>query len=343
MLHLMILEVRLIFILIFFLFSCQNSHQLNTIIGSAQGTFYSIKYFSKNKIVTKLQIDSLLSKIDLSLSSYKPESLISRVNRNKEKKLDNYLNQVLVRSLELCDQTNGFFDVTIAPVVNSYGFGYDIINYDDQINYDRIIGCDKIIIKDDTIFKKNSNIKIDINGIAQGYSVDIISNFLRSKDINDFIVNIGGEIFCSGNKKGKDWVVAIEKPFMNIQKPMYILNLSNKALATSGSYRKIKKIDNKTISHTMSPKTFLPVENELISVSIMADNCMDADAYATACMSMGLIKSKKFIENHKIDACFIYKLNDDTITYMTKNLLKFVSSKSPNYLDLQSSFGGAPQ
>ena len=140
----------------------------------------------------------------------------------------------------------------------------------------------------------------------------------KIKKINDFIVNIGGEIFCSGNKKGEDWVVAIEKPFMNIQKPMYILNLSNKALATSGSYRKIKKIDNKIVSHTMSPKTFLPVENELISVSIMADNCMDADAYATACMSMGLVKSKKFIENHKIDACIIYKMNDDTLTFITK-------------------------
>ena len=122
---------------------------------------------------------------------------------------------------------------------------------------------------------------------------------------------------------------------MNIQKPMYILNLSNKALATSGSYRKIKKIDNKKVSHTMSPKTFLPVENELISVSIMADNCMDADAYATACMSMGLVKeSKKFIENHKIDACIIYKMNDDTLTFITKNLLKFVSSKSPKLFGL---------
>tara|TARA_B100000900_G_scaffold9138_1_gene7572 strand:- start:998 stop:2029 length:1032 start_codon:yes stop_codon:yes gene_type:complete len=343
MFHLMILEVRLIFIIILFLFSCQNSYQLNTIIGSAQGTFYSVKYFSKKKTVTKLQIDSLLSEIDLSLSTYKPESLISRINRNKETKLDNYLNQLLVRSLKICDQTNGFFDVTIAPVVNMYGFGYDKVKYDDKINYDSIIGCDKIIIKDNTIFKKNSDIKIDINGIAQGYSVDIISNFLRSKKIYDFIVNIGGEIFCSGNKKGDDWIVAIEKPFMNIQKPMYILNLSNKALATSGSYRKIKKIDNKIISHTMSPKNFLPVKNELISVSIMADNCMDADAYATACMAMGLVKSKKFIKNHKIDACFIYKSNDDTITYITQNLLKLVSSNSPNYLDLQASSGGAPQ
>ena len=344
MLHLMTLVVRYISCFIFLL-SCSNDNtKLYSIYGKTQGTFYSVKYFSSQKVVSKANIDSVLLDIDLSLSSYIDFSTISRINNNNTNKVDVFLKKVINRSLQICHETNGAFDISIAPVVNAYGFGSKTKDIKtDTLNLSNYVGCDKIFIRDNLITKQDKNIEIDINGIAQGFSVDILSDFLKQQGIFDFIINIGGEVFCSGTKKGKPWLVAIEKPFKNIQLQKYILKLSNKALATSGSYRKTKKLEGQIISHTMSPKSLKPVDNNLISVSIMSDNCMDADAYATACMSMGLESSKQFVKEKGIEACFIYKDKKDTLTYMTSGLLKLVSSDSADFLDLQSSLGVAPQ
>ena len=340
----MTLVVRYTFCFIFLLSCLNHKTTLHSIYGKTQGTFYSVKYFSSQKIVSKANIDSVLLEIDSSLSSYVDSSNISRVNNNNTNKVDFFLKKVINRSLQICHETNGAFDISIAPVVNAYGFGSkkkDVkIN---NLNLSEYVGCDKIFIKDNVIKKEEKNIEIDVNGIAQGFSVDVLSNFLKENGIVDFIINIGGEIFCSGDKKGKPWLVAIEQPLKNIQSQKYILKLSNTALATSGSYRKIKELENKVISHTINPKTFKPIENQLLSVSIMSENCMDADAYATACMSMGLEKSKNFVKKRGIEACFIYKDRNDTLTYMTSGLLSLVSSDSPDFLDLQSSLGDAPQ
>ena len=344
MLHLMILVVRFTLFCILLISCSNNNTSLYSIYGKAQGTFYSVKYFSTEKFISKNDLDSVLLAIDLSLSSYIDSSVISRINNNTTNKVDGFLKKIIIRSLQICTETNGAFDITIAPIVNSYGFGPKENNFRiDYANLSKYIGCDKILIKNNLIQKKDKNIELDVNGIAQGFSVDVLVDYLKKNGISNFIINIGGEVFCSGTKQGKPWLVAIEKPFQNIQLQKYIIKLSNKALATSGSYRKKKKLENKTISHTMNPKTFNPVENNLISVSILSDNCMDADAYATACMSMGLEESKKFVNQRGIEACFIYKEKNDTLTYMTSGLLNLVSSESPDFLDLQSSFGAAPQ
>lgn len=343
MLHLMTLVVRYIIFCVIIFSSCVNyKTTLYSIYGNTQGTFYSIKYLSSQKILSKANIDSVLLDLDLSLSSYIDSSNISRINNNKTDKVDFLLKKVISRSLQICNDTDGYFDISIAPVVNAYGFGSKHTEID-SLYFSNYIGCDKISIKNDVIIKKDENIEIDVNGIAQGFSVDVLSNFLQDHGIFDFIINIGGEVFCSGTKKGRPWLVAIEKPFKNIQLQKYILKLSNQAIATSGSYRKTKELQDRVISHTMNPKNFKPVENNLISVSILSDNCMDADAYATACMSMGLEKSKQFVEKKGIEACFIYKEKNDTLTYMTSGLLSLVSSDSPDFLDLQFSLGAAPQ
>ncbi len=343
MLRLMTLVVRFLSICILF-FSCLSKNTtLHSIYGNAQGTFYSVQYFSNQKSIFKSDLDSLLLDLDLSLSSYIDSSSISRINNNATIKIDNYLKKVITRSLKICKETNGAFDITVAPIVNAYGFGPKKNSFKTDGSYfTEYIGCDKIFLENDLIQKEES-IQLDVNGIAQGFSVDVLSNFLKENGIVDFIINIGGEIFCSGDKKGKPWLVAIEQPLKNIQSQKYILKLSNTALATSGSYRKIKELENKVISHTINPKTFKPIENQLLSVSIMSENCMDADAYATACMSMGLEKSKNFVKKRGIEACFIYKDRNDTLTYMTSGLLSLVSSDSPDFLDLQSSLGDAPQ
>ena len=277
----------------------------------------------------------------MSLSTYNDSSNISRVNNNTSIYVDTLLSDVISRSIEICNETEGAFDITVAPLVNSYGFGPKSTNFNTE--YANYLGCDVISIKDRLINKKNNIIQLDINGIAQGYSVDVLSNYLKQNNIYDFIINIGGEVYCSGKKNKKPWLVAIEKPYQNLQLQKYILRLSNKALATSGSYRKLKKIDGKVISHTMNPKTLKPAENNLLSVSILANNCMDADAYATACMSMGLNKSKQFIKENNIDACFIYVKKNDTLTFVTNGMLNLISPESPDYSDLQPSLGAAPQ
>lgn len=340
----MTLVVRYICCFIFLISCSSYNTTLHSLYGTTQGTFYSVKYFSNKKVISKENIDSILSKIDISLSSYIDSSNISRVNNNSTNKIDFFLKNVINRSIEICNETNGAFDISIAPVVNAYGFGPKSNSLKlDTNSISQYVGCNKIWINNNLIHKKKESIELDVNGIAQGFSVDILSNFLKENYVSDFIINIGGEIFCSGTKKGKPWLIAIEKPYKNIQLQKYILRLSNKALATSGSYRKTKKLENKIISHTMSPITYKPVENNLISVSIMSDNCMDADAYATACMSMGLEKSIQFVKKKKIEACFIYKDKNDTLTYMTSGLLDLVSSDSPDFSDLQLSLGAAPQ
>lgn len=341
MLLLMILVVRFFLILTFF-FSCTNKKLTPyEIQGRTQGTFYSVKYYSNLNLINKHSIDSVLFDIDLSLSTYNDSSNITKVNNNSTMYIDNLLSDVISRSIEICNETEGAFDITVAPLVNSYGFGPKSTNFNTE--YANFFGCDVISISDGLINKKNNIIQLDINGIAQGYSVDILSNYLKQNNIDNFIINIGGEVYCSGNKNKKPWLVAIEKPYQNIQLQKYILKLSNKALATSGSYRKLKKIDGKVISHTMNPKTLKPAENNLLSVSILANNCMDADAYATACMSMGLNKSKQFVSKNNIDACFIYVEKDDTLTFVTNGMLKLISPESPDYSDLQPSLGAAPQ
>ena len=205
------------------------------------------------------------------------------------------------------------------------------------------IGCDKISIKNGVIYKIEDNVKLDVNGIAQGFSVDIVTSYLRQKGLKDFLINIGGEVFCSGKKNKKPWLVAIEQPILGAPSQKYIVQLSNKALATSGSYRKFQKLDDKIISHTINPKTLKPAENDLISVSIMASTCMDADAYATVCMSMGLKDAKEFVKEKNIEACFIYREDHDTLTFITSHLLDLISPQSSDFSDLQSSLDIAPQ
>ena len=332
----------LVLVLVLLLFSCtRKENSIFLIEGKTQGTFYTIKYFSSSKKINKNNIDSVLTILDMSMSSYIDSSNISRINDNYTIKIDTFLNKVVSRSLSICNQTDGAFDITIAPIVNAYGFGPKSSDF----NFKHLdqLGCDALSIDNGIINKKHKSIELDVNGIAQGYSVDVLSEYLKNNNIFDFIINIGGEVYCSGSKNKKPWLVAIEKPYQNIQLQKYILKLSNKALATSGSYRKIKNFNGKIISHTMSPKTLKPVENNLLSVSIMTDNCMDADAYATACMSMGLNKSIQFVNENNIEACFVYVGENDTLTYMTSGMLGLVSSDSPDYSDLQTSFGAAPQ
>tara|TARA_B100001029_G_C15046061_1_gene447213 strand:+ start:434 stop:1420 length:987 start_codon:yes stop_codon:yes gene_type:complete len=314
----MILEVRFL-ILLFLTFSCSNNKEVKivedqvfNIQGYTQGTTYNIKYIFHKEKIKKNEIDSLLSIIDYSMSSYIDTSNLSLINDNQTVQIDSLLQKVLDRSLDLCFQTGGAFDVTIAPLVNAFGFGFD--NSQQNINdiFFHNVGCDKFHIQDGDIIK-NKNVQIDVNGIAQGFSVDFIADYFNKKGVFDFMIEIGGEVFCSGTKKGKEWVLGISNPLSDPADYIFRVSIKDKALATSGSTRKINKIGDSVYTHIMSPRNLSPIKNNLLSVSVIATNCMDADAYATAFMEMGLDKSKDFLKLNILDieALFIFQ---DTIS-----------------------------
>ena len=310
-------KIIFIFLTILFFESCNTKDQSNyiNINGFTQGTTYSITYESKNKINFRNDIENLLAEFDTSLSSYNKFSVITSVNNNTTNKADTYLKTVFIRSQQISEQTNGAFDITVGPLVNAWGFGLSKQEEITQAKIDSIlkfVGFIKVKLVDDIIIKDDSRIKIDMNAIAQGYAVDVVAEFLVAKSITNYLVEIGGEVRTMGlNPKSEAWKIGIDKPIDNNNSPgenlQAIIHLNNRSLATSGNYRKFYEKDGVKYSHTIDPKTGYPVNHSLLSATVIANDCMTADAFATAFMVLGLDKSIELIDQHpELEAYFIY-------------------------------------
>ena len=295
--------------------------KFQTINGFTQGTTYHIIYretgpASKVEEVSKIQIDSILSNFDQSLSEYIPNSILSRINRNDTSvQVDTYFIDVFNKSKEVFDATRGAFDITVAPLVDAWGFGPKSGAFTDSVNVDsllRYVGMDKVTLHNNRVVKSDTNVTIDVNAIAQGYSVDVVANYLVNKGFNNYLVEIGGEVRTGGTKSClHPWKVGVDKPFENPlisgEALQVILKLNNVSLATSGNYRKFYEKAGVKYGHSINPVTGYPVMHKLLSASVVAPDCMTADAYATACMIMGLEKSMDFVESNKdLEAYFIY-------------------------------------
>lgn len=287
---------------------------------------------STDAVDCQSDIDSVLNAVDLSMSTYIPESLISKINRNESNKIDSLFFRVITEALLIAKETQGAFDPTLAPIVNYWGFGFEEIqNIDESILAELMqsVGYTKLSFNDSTIFKTNTNTQIDFNAIAQGFTVDLVGEHLQKLGITNYMIEVGGELKCSGlNADGDLWRIGIDKPSENIQKDRFqaIIEVENKSVASSGNYRKFK-VDEKTgmkYAHTINPKTGNPVQTNLLGVTIITESCMRADAIATACMVMGLEKSKTYLENHpEIDALFIYSdPKENWLQYQTKGFEK---------------------
>ncbi len=322
-----------IFMVAFFFVSCNIKAPVyihNT--GFIQGTTYSIKYESPDSISYNDEIYSLLKKFDKSLSTYDENSIISKINKNQPVEIDSLFERFYEVSLEINKATGGAFDITVAPIVNAWGFGFaDSININQQVidSLLQYVGMNKIQIKNKQLIKQMPEIQLDGNAIAQGYSVDIVAEFLESKNIKNYMVEIGGEVAARGkNHRGESWIVGIDKPDESnnvINRELKtILYLSDKTLATSGNYRKYYEKNGEKFSHTIDPAIGYPVRHNLLSATILADKCIYADAYATACMVIGLEKSIKLVEAHpELEALFIYAdKNGDFQVYVTEKLRK---------------------
>ncbi len=324
---------RIIFSLvaIFLLASCKselkNSIQIS---GAAQGTTYHITYLAGQHSNYREAIDSIFKKIDLSLSTYKPGSVISKMNRNDTAVLaDDYFSDVFTKSMEVSEKTKGLFDVTVAPVINAYGFGFTKKEKVTQSLIDsllRFVGYKKVRLTDRKLVKEMPQIKLDFNAIAQGYTVDVLSSFLESKGIRHYLVEVGGELRAKGKKSDDSyWTVGIEQPDENMAEGgtlnNVLIKIKDKSLATSGNYKKFYIEDGNKYTHIINPFTGYPARNNLLSATVIAGNCMTADAYATAFMVMGLDKAKQFLEDNKnlgLEVLFIYDEKGISKTYMSK-------------------------
>lgn len=329
-------RLLLLFVITLFLTSCKKETKIVN-DGFIHGTTYHIIYYSQNGENLQEEIEAEMHKVDSSWSTYLPISVVSRINSNEPNvELDDFFVTVFNNAYEISTITDGAFDMTVAPLVNAWGFGFEKIEnvdsslIDSLLNY---VGYQKLTISNNNLTKENPNIKIDANAIAKGFSVDIVSNFLELKGINRYLVEIGGEVRAKGNKPdGSKWKVGIDKPINEVvpktRELQDIIQIENIAMATSGNYRQFYMKDGAMYSHTIDPKTGFPVNHSLLSATVLAKDCMIADAFATAFMVLGLEKSKKLVHNNpNIEAYFIYANNAGAYqVYMTDKIKDLIIS-----------------
>lgn len=302
-------------------FSQQNPIVIN---GEAQGSTYHIVYFDKQNRNFKQEVKQLLKDFDLSLSTYIPNSIISRINSNDPNvKVDTYFKVCFKKAKEIWKNTDGAFDPTVYPLVNAWGFGPGKKLNIEETKIDSIlefVGFNKIKLNDERIIKADPRVSLDFNAFAQGYSVDVVSEFLNSQNINAYLVEIGGEVYAKGEKpNGNYWTIGIEQPIDNkdTENPFKaIVKLKDLAIATSGDYRRFIIENGMKYSHSISPKTGYPTKNKLLSVSILSKECITADATATGIMVMGLEKAINYLKKHtELQAYLIY--SDENGAYKT--------------------------
>ncbi len=291
--------------------------------GFTQGTTYNITYQTGDSSNYQAEIEQILAGFDLSLSTYIDTSLISRFNQDEtELSPDKYFETCFTCADEVFRATGGAFDITVAPVVNAWGFGFteaaevDSALIESLLEY---VGMEKVSIAGGIIRKEKEGVMLDMNAIAQGYAVDVLSGFLENEGLRNYLVEIGGELRTRGqNSRGTGWKVGIDRPIDGLQMPgvdmQAIVEISDRSLATSGNYRRFYEKDGMKYSHTINPVTGFPVQHGLLSTTVLADDCMRADAYATALMVMGIERSMEFLQGQTdMDAYLIY--NDDQGQY----------------------------
>ncbi|MBN2520584.1 MAG: FAD:protein FMN transferase [Bacteroidales bacterium] len=321
--------------IILFLFSCSgnNSKSYITIQGNIQGTSYKIIYQSQKKVDYTNEIEQILAGFDSTFSLYLPNSIISKINRDDSVFINNYFITAFNKAREINEKTNGAFDITVGPLVNAWGFGPEGNKKIDDKLIDSLlllVGMDKVKIVNNQLIKETPGIKLDFNAIAQGFSVDLVCDFLDSMNIKNYLVEIGGEVKTKGvNKNGVIWRIGIDKPIENVlvgRELQTIVKLKDKALATSGNYRKFYVENGIKYSHTINPKTGYPERSSLLSATVLANECITADAYATAFMVMGLEKSFEFAKNNpELEAYFIYA--DEESNFQVKYTKEFKKIK----------------
>ncbi|HZL10043.1 MAG TPA: FAD:protein FMN transferase [Prolixibacteraceae bacterium] len=310
-------SIGLLIVAVALLTSCHTrKSEYLKISGFAQGTTYNITYENSKNEDYSQAIDSILKAFDQSLSIYDSSSVISRINNDDPSvEADDWFIDVFNKSAEINAVSEGAFDITVGPVVRAWGFSTGPVAKHDTAYIDSLeqyVGMDKVKLEGRKIIKKYSGVKLDVNAIAQGYSVDVVCNFFQKKGIKNYLVEIGGEVRGKGtNAKDIYWHIGIDRPVDDNMLPgnelQAIIEINNKALATSGNYRKFFVENGIKYAHTINPKTGFPARNTLLCTTVVCDDCITADGYATSFMVLGLEKSKVLLSKLQgVEVYFVY-------------------------------------
>lgn len=316
-------------------FGCKDIRYYS-VKGLAEGTSYSITYSDHKNRNFQSEIEELLNKFENSLSIYRDSSIISRTNRNETVELDDQFITVFNKSAEVWKTTNGAFDISAAPLFSIWGWGAEAKKEVTPQMIDSLkhfVGMDKVRIEGRRLVKTHPEVTLNVNAIAKGYSSDLVAAFLDSQGIENYLVEIGGEMRIKGkNSRDGLWRVGIDRPndgnFLPGEDIQTILQVTDKGLATSGNYRRFYIENGEKYSHTIDPTTGYSAKQNLLSVTVIAPDCMTADAYATAFMVLGIEKSKEFLQTRpELEAYFIYSENgEDKVSY-TDNMKARICDK----------------
>ncbi len=294
----------------------EGTYKTNT--GKIFGTYYNIIYKYNGNF--KKEIESVLNRVDNSLSPFNKNSIITAINNNEHFTPDSMFLRVFTIAQHISRETDGAFDITVAPLVNAWGFGFKKGVPADSATIDsirRYVGYNSVSYTNGKIVKDNSKTMLDCSAIAKGYGCDEVARMLQSKGVIDYMVEIGGEVVTGGkNDKGANWAIGISKPQEGtLQNDIQeIIHISGKSMATSGNYRNYRYEGERKVAHTVDPRTGYPVQHSLLSATVIADNCTVADALATAFMVMGKERAIEYCKTHpEIDAYLIY--SDSTGEY----------------------------
>ena len=300
---------RIVFLLFLIVGSIYIIRQQNTMpyqhnTGQIFGTTYHITYQSDKdlhrEILQRLQL------VDQTFSTFNDESIISKINRNEPVKLNQMFIEVFDLAKTVSKDTHGAFDITVAPLVNVWGFGFKSGTPPTKAVIDslrHLTGYEKVKLIGSTVRKQDPRIMLDCSAIAKGYGSDVVAQYLRSRDVENFMIEIGGEIVVQGNSdKRLPWKIGVNKPTDDSTQVnnelQTVLNVSNTAMATSGNYRRFYYKNGKKYAHTIDPKTGYPVQHNILSATVLANTCAKADAYATSFMVLGLEKTQQVLQHH---------------------------------------------
>lgn len=300
--------------------------------GLVFGTMYKITYQSDENL--KNEIEAELEKVNQSLSPFSKESVITHINQNTDPTADSLFTYVFQLAKQISEETHGAFDITVAPLVNAWGFGFKNATQIDSLTIDSIrqfVGIDKVRMENGKVIKDDPRLMLDCSAIAKGFGVDCVARLFDRKGIKNYMIDIGGELVMKGeNAQMNTWRIGINKPIDDSlavnQELQTILEISNAGMATSGNYRNFYYKDGKKYAHTIDPRTGYPVQHNILSSTVVAKDCATADAYATSFMVLGLDSAKAVCNAHpELDAYFIYsKDNGETGVYFTEGMKKYL-------------------
>lgn len=331
----------LVFILTMVMVACQPSvnEKVYLIEGEAQGSTYHIKYIAERDENLKPAIDSILEVIDRSMSTYRSDSAISKINQGDTTVVvDQHFRKVFEASQQIWQESEGLFDPTVGVLVNAWGFGKQKISEADLPTDKKIdslrkyVGFDKVALTEKNLIKKRyTEILFDFNAIAQGYTSDVVANYLSARGIKNYIVEIAGEMYLKGKNtvEDKSWTIGVENPLKPLDDRDLVatIQFTNQGLATSGNYRKVWTDSNgRKYVHSINPLTGRATQSDVLSATVVAPSTMLADGYATMFMVMGLAKSKAFLEKHP-DLAVLLVYSDDKhqeAAYKTKSFEKLI-------------------